>query len=426
MRNVWKKVFSLLLLLAMMLPRGQFADAEIDGSLWDRKGTAPAEGPWLEEGSLAEGAKYENPPADVKIVRIGLCSEAEPAFYNTEGAGFRFGVYDENRQFVERGRTDCSALRIFCAAEEEYGLLVVDGWEEELLYFSGGDSLAIEAISGETGFSGDTFRGGFDCIKTEDWQVTVVNVVPLEDYVKGVLPYEMANDWPMEALKAQAVCARTYVVYNQNGYEEFGFDLTDDTESQVYRGTTYANARTDAAVDATAGELIRYRGEICEIYYFAADGGATEDGRWVFDADRPYLLGKLDPFEQAVSYSYQTWEREFTGEEIVEKLAGKQYSLSPVVALEPKLSAVGNVIAMTYVGQEGDSLRLEGRDCYTVLGLPDCRFTVSVTEDGYLFTGSGLGHSCGMSQWGAKAMDEVYGYDYREIIGFYYTGAYIA
>ena len=91
----------------------------------------------------------------------------------------------------------------------------------------------------------------------------------------------------MEALKAQAVCARTYAVYNQNAYEAYCFDLTDNTESQVYRGTTWATERTDAAVDATRGELVRYEGEVCEIYYFAADGGATEDGRYVFDTDRP-------------------------------------------------------------------------------------------------------------------------------------------
>ena len=425
-----KTVFSFLLSMTLFLQFPFVSYAEITGAIRDQKGKAPAEGAWLDEQIWADGSQYENPPTEVEWVRIGLnygdSAIEEAVFINASGQGFCLGTYDETRQFTELARTDKSALQIYCAEEEEYGLLAVDAQEEELLYYSGTGHLAIRPIGGETYYNGDRFRGGFECVQTDRNLVSVINVVQLEDYVKGVLPYEMANNWPQEALKAQAVCARTYAVYNQNAYEEYGFDLTDNTESQVYRGTTEANAWTDAAADATAGELIRYRGEICEIYYFAADGGATEDGRWVFDTDRPYLLGKLDPFEKAVEYSFQFWYREYTGEEIAERLVGKGFSLSKVVALEPKLSPVGNVIAITFVDEEGERLLIEGRRCYTVLGLNDCRFSVRKTEDGFLLQGSGLGHNCGMSQWGAKAMDEIYGYDYREIIGFYYTGAYVA
>ena len=245
--------------------------------------------------------------------------------------------------------------------------------------------------------------------------------------MKGVVPYEMGGNWPMEAPKAQAVCARTYVVYNQNAYAEQGFDITDDTESQVYRGTAWANEKTDAAVEETRGQLIRYQGEVCQIYYFAADGGATEDGRYAFDAQRPYLLGKRDPFERAMVFPCKSWRVHYTGDEISYNLGYSGYYIGTVVSLEPEYSVMGNVIAMTFVSDSGYRLRLEGRPCYAAFGLNSCRFTISRGEGGsFVFRGGGLGHNCGMSQWGARAMDEVYGYNYKQILAFYYTGAYVA
>ena len=421
--------FLLMCLLLLSLP---YRAAAEDPEIRDRKGVVPAESTQLDRESYADGSIYENPPTQVKTVRIGLCygetAADEVELLNTIGAGFRIGVYDEDRSFVERGRTEHDRLLIQWAAHEENGLMILGGDEEEILYLSREeDTLAVEPIAGETWYLDNSYCGGFECRKAEPGLMILINFVDLETYVKGVLPYEMANDWPMEALKAQAVCARTYVVYNQDRYEEFGFDLTDNTESQVYCGTTKATAWTDAAVDATAGELIRYEGEICEIYYFAADGGATEDGIHVFGTDRPYLVGKRDPFERAMHFGYRSWRVTRTGEEIQERLARKEIRTGVIRSLKPEYSAMGNVIAITFVDENGEHVRIEGRRCYTLLGLPDCIFSVAEDEEnGFVFAGSGLGHSCGMSQWGARAMDEVYGYTYDDIIRFYFTGAYIA
>ena len=260
--------------------------------------------------------------------------------------------------------------------------------------------------------------------------MTVINAVELEDYVKGVVPYEMSASWPYEALRAQAVCARTYVVYNLNSYEEFGFDLTADTESQVYRGVLQANELTDTACRSTAGQYVRYRGALCEVYYFASDGGATEAGLNVFGSDRPYLAGKTDPFEAAVDYTLESWTLYRDGETISAMLAREGYEIGRVVRIQPFYSELGNVIAMTYWDEAGKSITLSGRDSYSPIRMNNCRFevTMSDAEDGpvFIFQGSGWGHNCGMSQWGARAMAEVYGYSAEDIISFYYTGAYIA
>lgn len=312
------------------------------------------------------------------------------------------------------------------------GIRVISGKTFQELYEpeKGETSLAIVPLSTEgeglTEYCGNRYRGGFVCTPFNVSLLTVVNYVGLEDYVKGVIPYEMNYNWPYEALKAQAVCARTYVVYNQGQYEEFGFDITDDTMSQVYRGTLEANATTDAAVEETSGEFVRYQGALCETYYSASDGGSTESGKNVFGSDRPYLLGKMDPFEQAVDYSMRSWTIWRSGEDISRRLKEQGYGIGTVTALKPVYSDTGNVIAINFLDDAENSLLIEGRDCYTSLGLNNCHFTVEQEGESFFFQGSGLGHNCGMSQWGANAMASVYGYDYEDIIRFYFTGAYIA
>lgn len=430
-RSSLRRVLSLALCLFLLLPLSPFALAE-DESIQDRKGTAPAEGTWLDESFDADGSAWENPPTQVGVVRIGLTygdtASSEARFRSLDGSGFRIGVYGADRVFQERARTNSDTVLVICSGDGENGITVLNHRGGQVLYLSGReDSVALMPISGETNFGNENYKGGFECRRMPQRLMNVINCVDLENYVKGVIPYEMSAGWPDEALKAQAVAARTYVVYNQEAYPEEFFDLTDDTYSQVYRGTKYANAQTDAAVDATAGQLLRYQGEVCQIYYFAADGGSTEDGKNTFGADRPYLCGKIDPFEDAVDYSYRTWRERMTPEKISALLRYRGYHFGALSDLEPVYSSVGNVIAIRYIAQDGSSLLLEGKECYLALYLPNCHFTVSREDYGtFVFEGSGLGHNCGMSQWGARAMAEVYGYNYRQILAFYFTGAYVA
>lgn len=422
---------ALLLVAMFLLGFCPLALADDEVSVRVRKGNAPAEGTWLDESFDGDVESYENSPVDIALVRIGISFDDsavdQAVFRSIESSGFRFGIYDSNRAFVERGRTDRDELLITWAADPQFGLMILGGPERDVLYVSRGeDSLAVEVLAGETAYGSERYLGGFECRKTGDGLMTVLNCVDLENYVKGVVPYEMGSDWPMEALKAQAVCARTYIVYNQHEYEEFGFDLADNTESQVYRGTAWANARTDAAVDATCGQVLRYRGEVCQSYYFAADGGSTEDGSLVFGSDHPYLCGKPDPFESAIEYPFQSWTRRYTPEGLADRLTRSGFPIDPVVSVTPEYSSQGNVIALDFLSTSGQSLRLTGKECYQGLRLPSIRFTVTKTAAGItIFQGSGLGHNCGMSQWGARAMDEIYGFNYRQILAFYFTGAYV-
>lgn len=457
------------------------------------KGILSAASTAIDRSGYTDGSQYENEPANVNIVKIGLRYGDDGVYsasvFNPAGEGFLVGFYGEDRQFQQIFTYGGASLTVsgsqnwhilldgaypdFAQARTSalaYGGFVgyIDG-EYRVLYGSFGsregaenrkdlfrlrgqsysagesalllkDSAPIMLFDDPVGFallpenSGgkpafrfgeNSYYGGVRFTAWESGRINVVNYVGLEDYVKGVIPYEMSASWPYEALKAQAICARTYVVYNQNAYEEYDFDLSDDTESQVYRGYAEANETTDAAVDETAGLYVRYEGKICDIYYFASSGGASEDGKNVFGVNEPYLSGKTDPFEDAVDYNIKDWTSYRSGDEMAWQLSAEGYTIGAVRELLPEYSANGNVIAMTYIDDQGKSLRLEGRDCYSLIRLNNCRFTVESDGYSFVFRGDGWGHNCGMSQWGANAMASVYGYDCEDIIRFYFTGAYI-
>ena len=419
----------------------------------------------------------------------GESSVNEASFGNTSGRGFRLGHFDAERHFHADAEYDSSALtvraenswyllldEVFPSQESveqftqqylgisifldgEYRVIVGplagpdevnfvsrwyalsgSAWQEECLalydeswrlldLFIDAEELAVEAISegkALTSFQGEQYYGSFLLQRRDAESLTVINAVGLEDYVKGVIPYEMSPAWPVEALKAQAVCARTYAAYNLGAYEEeYGFDLTNDTESQVYRGANGADAVTDAAVEATSGQFVRYEGQLCEVYYFSSDGGATEDGAKVFGSEQPYLAGKTDPFESALKFAVVKWERWRSGDDMARWLRQKGYEIGSVTKLEPLYSELGNVVGMSYYDESGACVRLDHRESYSLLSLDNCRFHAVKDGDGYRFSGRGWGHNCGMSQWGAHAMASVYGYTADDIIRFYFTGAYI-
>lgn len=399
----------------------------------------------LDRSAYVDGNIYNNISVQSQIMKIGMDFGREAltwaSFENISGGGFIIGHYDDNRVFHAERQTKTPLIFVNILSEEvetvhengewdidiSYSFELVSGMDSSVLFTMGKDTDKLALISSdgaEIKYKDDFFRGGFECI-LEGASMSVVNYVGLEDYVKGVIPYEMSSYWPYEALRAQAVCARTYGIYNIDSYSQQGFDLTDDTRSQVYRGTLDADEVTDAAVDSTVGQLVRYRGEVCEIYYFSADGGATEDGKNVFSTDRPYLAGKTDPFESSANYSFRTWSFEKTGDEIKDILRNSGYEIDTVTRVYPVVSHSGNVIALHYFDKTDRCAVVEGRKCYTMLGLHNCRFSVISKDEAFLFTGSGWGHNCGMSQWGAYAMADVYGYDYQDIIRFYFTGAYV-
>ncbi len=376
-----------------------------------------------------------------------------------------------------------------------YTVTVVETGTNNILFeFDYGTSyyLGIMPISsgGEkclTWFKGYEYYGGFEYARRSGGDMTIVNVVNIEDYIKGVIPYEMSNAWPLEALKAQALCARTYVMSSLNGHSSNNFDVCNTTCCQVYHGANSANSTTDSAVEQTAGKYITHNGYLCQTYYSSSDGGATESSENVWSAELPYLRGVIDPYEEDIAdsvYLYY-WTETYTGSELTDILQSSNYSCSDIVSFRvSQYTDVGNVYSITLTDSNGRNFTFSKDRARTFFGFRSMRYTINgggssggsdiyvndgstISSDGplygigsggdiseintgtlyaitgtgdieqvgglysgsasdtYVVSGSGYGHNVGMSQWGAYSMAKYHDKTYDEIIKFYYTGVTI-
>jgi stage II sporulation protein D len=168
---------------------------------------------------------------------------------------------------------------------------------------------------------GAPYRGALEVVPTESdaGSLNAVNALPVDQYVKGVIPNESPASWPQAALRAQAVAARSFAL--TGGVGGNGFDLYDDTRSQVYKGLSSETAATDRAADATKGQVVMYGGKIAETFFSACSGGHTESVQNVFFGPPvPYLVGVPDPYDGACPL--HTWHMEFSEGEIDSKLSG--------------------------------------------------------------------------------------------------------
>lgn len=315
------------------------------------------------------------------------------------------------------------------SASSRCAVVTKTGTTQILFEFDYGDaySLGVLPISNGakavTQFNGTNYYGGFEFHRINGLSLTVINVVNLEDYVMGVVASEMSYSWPLEALKAQAVCARTYaarLIKNSSYYSYGGYDLTGDTYCQAYSGTSRLGDAVVQAVNGTAGLCVTYNGALIEALYSSSDGGGTEDNLNVNGTDVPYLKGVLDPYEAAADSvnSHAHWSVSFSAASL-----GAKIKMGSIVSVVPTYSATGNVIRIALTDSAGSTLSYQRSACCTVFGLNSIHYTVTKQADGsWLFSGSGWGHSVGMSQYGAWAMASAYGFDFKQIIGFYYTG----
>jgi stage II sporulation protein D len=164
-----------------------------------------------------------------------------------------------------------------------------------------------------------SFRGALESVPTESepGSLNVINALALEQYVKGVIANESPPSWPAAELRAQAVESRSFAL--TGGVGGNGFDLYDDTRSQVYDGLSSETATTNAATDATRGEVVTYGGKIAQTYFSACSGGYTESVQNVFFGPAvPYLTAVPDPYDYYCPL--HDWTLRFSGPEISAKL----------------------------------------------------------------------------------------------------------
>jgi stage II sporulation protein D len=217
-----------------------------------------------------------------------------------------------------------------------------------------------------TWFKGYKYHGGFQYIRNGG-KITVINFVPMQEYVMGVVPYEMPPAWPLEALKAQAMCARTYSYYNF-GKHGSAFDVCNTTDCQVYRGANSATENSDNAVRETYGKYILYDGKPINAVFHSSNGGATEDASNVWWNDIPYLKGKKDTYEDLDNAINGRWSYEYTSAEITQILNAKGHKCGKIVdAFVEQYTPMGNVYKVSFIDENGKILSFTRENARLIL-----------------------------------------------------------
>ena len=312
--------------------------------------------------------------------------------------------------------------------------------------------------------------------------VTVINTIDIEQYLYGIVAREISPDWPLEAIKAQAVAARSYALHNSKKHRNDGYDVCATTDCQVYNGIDSEAARSTKAVNDTKGIILRFNGQIIPAFFHSSSGGFTENSENVWGTTLPYIRGVIDYDQQSPHFR---WSKEITPQELDTLLAKAGYAIGTIQAVtvsdlgkaplsSPDRGISGRIKSIGFTGAKG-SVLLTGNRVRSLFGLNSTLFDVKIVtptpaaidvpitdafgdrgkkkieinvkpleqtglpmdqsrihritgrnQEKIVFSGYGWGHGLGLSQWGAKAMaekapagDTAY---FKQILKHYYQG----
>ena len=403
-------------------------------------------------------------------IRIGLSygsnavdefTVSAPSGIMINGIGKMKGEVTIEKSGSSKIKAKSSSKSKSCTVDEEEGVSIIAIKEDEFLSYNGKE-----------------YRGSLVIFRFDESDLTVINVLDLEEYLYGVVPKEIATGHPIEALKAQAVVARTYALGKLGKYEKWKFDLTYTTSDQAYGGVSSEEKDTTKAVDETRGEIVTYEGEPITTYYFSTSAGYTENSENVWTAKVPYLVAVEDKY-QPEGLSTFNWSVTFSAEKIKDILESKSKKIGTLLGVNIlKKSPSNAVLELEFKGSK-DTYTVTKESARLVFGTSEVRsqfydietdasvyvvdvdgnkviknfsdvkvatgksskkisddldkiyvkgkkeeIKYSTVPTEYTLNGKGWGHGVGMSQNGAIGMARE-GFDYEEILKWYYTGTEI-
>ena len=307
--------------------------------------------------------------------------------------------------------------------------VVIVGADERGLTVAGKPTKARRVVvMGRDGvaYQGRSFRGRMEVL----WervkgraQVLLVHPLPMENYLVGILAGELPSSWPPEAMKAQAVAARTYAIYQKFHAPDRPYHLESTVLDQVYGGIQRETQQARAAVAATAGQVLTYRRRPIRAYFHSCCGDRTEGARDGWGTSEPYL--------QSVTCGYcrdcgrYRWKLNVGAPALSRALDAARLPVGEVKTISVlKLTETGRVAQLEVEGTQ-KTRRMHPEDLRRILGYEQLRsrlFTVRRDGAEFIFDGKGSGHAVGLCQWGARGMAHQKK-DYRAILNHYYPGA---
>jgi len=310
--------------------------------------------------------------------------------------------------------------------------------QESVTFRPSGDAVQDgHILIGDSKKSMRSYRGRFEVVIEND-KLLAVNIVPMPEYLLGVVPAEMPPSWPEDALKAQAVASRSYAYYNLGRFDYRGFDLADTVVSQAYSGVFAENEATTKAVVDTGGEVLVYEGNLANCLYSSTCGGTSASAAEIFglNHDVPYLTSTEDMAPWEDYYCRESplfsWERSYAREDLADVLRksvytdpGKALSSLTITSRTPS-----DWVETIFISGQRDHI-VEASDFRATLNMyinstamPSTNFELDFIDGIYHITGKGFGHGVGLCQWGAKGRAEN-GIHYDNILRHYYPGCEI-
>ena len=291
--------------------------------------------------------------------------------------------------------------------------------------------LTVYNSSEQYAINNRSFRGKIIIHKMSNGKIGVVNVLPVEDYLVGIINSEISSMWPIESIKAQVVAARTYSLKRIQDMRNSAkpYDIFATTLDQVYHGSHLEDSKSRKAVRETRGETLNKQGKIFKTYYHSCCGGKTEHIHNVWPqkimsaSKQSSVIDKFCARSPAI-----TWEHRISLVDLENLLQANNVQLSSIQDIATtQLPDSPRIDQVLIIDQAGLSM-IKATSLRKWIGYKKFRstwFNVGIENNHVVFAGRGYGHGVGMCQWGVKGMAEA-GHSYKEILSFYYPNAQLA
>ncbi|MCQ9208782.1 MAG: SpoIID/LytB domain-containing protein [Omnitrophica bacterium] len=268
--------------------------------------------------------------------------------------------------------------------------------------------------------NGRRFRGAIDIIRQPNKKLLAINHLDVDEYVSGVLYHEVAPWWPMEALKAQAIVARSFALYQAKVNAHKDYDLVSTVYSQVYGGRTSERGRTSRAVRLTKNQILTYKNKLFPTFYHATCAGYTENAANLWKINIRPLRGREDRFCRRSPHF--TWKKKVSLKTIEEALEKADFKVGLIKAIEIVDRNISGRISELEITSTRGKIKVGSNRFRLAVGpnlIRSTNFTVQIKKRKAYFEGFGWGHGVGMCQWGAFFMSRK-GYNAEQILGYYY------
>lgn len=318
-------------------------------------------------------------------IRVGLYSgtRAVSSFKISSESGMQIGLVDEDGEFELIEEIKKNKEIEVKKGSNSYSIYIEGvgelGDDENFVRIIPNENANIPLLKIKDEKNANNYRGELEIRRFSTSDMTVINILSMQEYLYGVVPREIGGNSPLEAVKAQAIVARTYATKNYNKRKIWDFNLTNTVDDQAYGGYDWEKENSNNAVDETYGMVVTYDGELIGGYYFSTSGGYTESSANVWGGEVDYLEAVPDPYEPQ-NLSKTTWSVTYTADDIKKILVEKNINIGDILNIVINdFSEAGRVLKLEIIGTKGTYVASKSQ-ARTLLNLNSQWYTVNDDE----------------------------------------------